>query len=78
MAVELLRDRWNLVELRDHLRAASELPGASVEGSAANVLADMLERLSDVGLLSRRSATSGRQKIDYRLTGPAAQTYCGR
>src|SRR5690625_7822906 len=77
MTLEVLGDRWSLVVLRDIIfgdhRRFRELLRHSEEGIASNVLASRLKRMSDVGLLTRHSDPSHRQKVDYRLTEPAIQ-----
>ncbi len=71
LTVEMLGDRWSLVILRDiillgkrHFRELLE----SNEGISSNILSDRLKMLVDVGMLTRSSDPTHKQKIIYSLT----------
>jgi DNA-binding HxlR family transcriptional regulator len=76
-SVEILGDRWTLVVLRDMIfgdgRHFSALHRDSLEGIATNVLADRLDKLVDLGLLTRHQDPSHRQRTNYRLAESAIQ-----
>jgi DNA-binding HxlR family transcriptional regulator len=72
LTLELLRDRWSLIVIRDIMfggrRHFRELITQSEEGIASNVLADRLKRLVENGLLSKRDDPAHKQKAIYSLT----------
>jgi DNA-binding HxlR family transcriptional regulator len=77
LTLEVLGDRWSLIVIRDVMfgnrRHYRELLTRSEEGIASNTLADRLQRLVAIGLLSRRDDPSHKQKAIYSLTEPAIQ-----
>src|SRR5665213_3182355 len=77
LTLEVLGDRWSLIVIRDVMfgnrRHYRELLTRSEEGNASNTLADRLQRLVAIGLLSRRDDPSHKQKAIYSLTEPAIQ-----
>src|SRR5262245_39683719 len=77
LAVEVLGDRWSLVVIRDMVfgnrRHYRELLQQSEEGIASNILAARLQRLTELGLISREPDPSHKQKVVYSLTEPAIQ-----
>jgi DNA-binding HxlR family transcriptional regulator len=72
LTVELLGDRWSLIVIRDVMfgerRHYNDLLRLSEEGIASNILADRLNRLVRVGLLTRRKDPTHKQKAIYSLT----------
>jgi DNA-binding HxlR family transcriptional regulator len=72
LTVEMLGDPWSLIVIRDVMfgnrRHFGELLGFSEEGIASNILADRLRRLVRIGLLSRGSDPTHKQKVIYSLT----------
>ena len=72
LTVELLGDRWSLIIIRDVMfgdrRHYNDLLRLSEEGIASNILADRLNRLVRVGLLTRRKDPTHKQKTIYSLT----------
>lgn len=72
LTVELLGDRWSLIVIRDVMfgdrRHYNDLLRLSEEGIASNILADRLNRLVHVGLLTRRKDPTHKQKAIYSLT----------
>lgn len=77
LAVEVLGDRWSLVVIRDMMfgnrRHFRELLQQSEEGIASNILAARLQRLTELGLISREHDPTHKQKIVYSLTEPAIE-----
>jgi DNA-binding HxlR family transcriptional regulator len=77
LAVEVLGDRWSLVVIRDMMfgnrRHFRELLQASEEGIASNILAARLQRLTELGLISREPDPTHKQKVVYSLAEPAIQ-----
>ena len=77
LAVEVLGDKWSLVVIRDMMfgnrRHFRELLHHSDEGIASNILASRLQRLTELGLVSRAPDPSHKQKVIYSLTEPAIQ-----
>jgi DNA-binding HxlR family transcriptional regulator len=77
LAVEVLGDKWSLVVIRDMMfgnrRHFRELLQHSQEGIASNILAARLQRLTELGLVSRTPDASHKQKVIYSLTEPAIQ-----
>jgi DNA-binding HxlR family transcriptional regulator len=77
LSLEVFGDRWSLIVIRDMMfgnrRHFNELLAKSDERIASNVLADRLQRLVRLGLISRAPDASHRQKVVYSLTEPAIQ-----
>lgn len=77
LTVEMLGDPWSLIVIRDVMfgnrRHFGELLRLSEEGIASNILADRLRRLVRVGLLSRGSDPTHKQKAIYSLTEASIQ-----
>jgi DNA-binding HxlR family transcriptional regulator len=77
LAVEVLGDRWSLVVIRDMMfgnrRHFRELLQHSDEGIASNILAARLQRLAELGLVTRAPDPSHKQKVVYSLTEQAIQ-----
>ena len=75
--LDVLGDRWSLLVLRDvifgdrrHFRA---LLTESEEGIASNILADRLQRLTALGMLTSAPDPRHKQRILLSLTEPAIQ-----
>jgi DNA-binding HxlR family transcriptional regulator len=69
-ALDLVGDRWTLAVLRDLLRGNtrfSELK-RSVNGIAANILSDRLQRLERYGIVGRHVYSEHPLRAEYRLT----------
>jgi len=77
LTLEMLGDRWSLIVIRDVMfgnrRHFGDLMRKSEEGIASNILADRLSRLVRVGLLSRVSDPTHKQKAIYSLTEASIQ-----
>jgi len=77
LSVEVLGDKWSLVVIRDLMfgnrRHFRELLQRSEEGIASNILASRLQRLTELGLVSRAPDPTHKQKVIYSLTEPAIQ-----
>lgn len=77
LAVEALGDKWSLIVIRDMMfgnrRHFRVLLYGSEERIASNVLADRLQRLTELGLISRAADPTHKQKVVYSLTEPAIQ-----
>lgn len=77
LAVEVLGDRWSLVVIRDIMfgnrRHFRDLLHNSEEGIASNILAARLQRLTELGIVSRSPDPTHKQKVVYSLTEPAIQ-----
>lgn len=77
LSLEVFGDRWSLIVIRDMMfgnrRHFNELLAKSDEGIASNVLADRLQRLVSLGMISRAPDPSHKQKVLYSLTEPAIQ-----
>ncbi|HKS47977.1 MAG TPA: helix-turn-helix domain-containing protein [Amycolatopsis sp.] len=77
LAVEVLGDKWSLVVIRDMMfgnrRHFRELLQNSEEGIASNILASRLQRLTELGLVSRAPDPTHKQKVVYSLSEPAIQ-----
>jgi DNA-binding HxlR family transcriptional regulator len=77
LAVEVLGDKWSLVVIRDMMfgnrRHFRELLANSEEGIASNILAARLQRLTELGLVTRAPDPTHKQKVIYSLTEPAIQ-----
>jgi len=72
LSLEALGDKWSLIVVRDIMfggrRRFRELLTASEEGIASNILADRLQHLTELGVLSRADDPSHKQKQIYSLT----------
>jgi DNA-binding HxlR family transcriptional regulator len=77
LSLEVFGDKWSLIVIRDMMfgnrRHFNELLAQSDEGIASNVLADRLQRLVALGMISRAPDPSHKQKVIYSLTEPAIQ-----
>lgn len=77
LSLEVFGDKWSLIVIRDMMfgnrRHFNELLAKSDEKIASNVLADRLQRLVSLGLVSRAPDPSHKQKVIYSLTEPAIQ-----
>jgi len=77
LSLEVFGDKWSLIVIRDMMfgnrRHFNELLAGSDEGIASNVLADRLQRLVALGMVSRVPDPSHKQKVIYSLTEPAIQ-----
>jgi DNA-binding HxlR family transcriptional regulator len=77
LSLEVLGDRWSLLIIRDvmfggrrHFRA---LLTGSEEGIASNILADRLQRLTGLGMLTSAPDPGHKQRVLLSLTEPAIQ-----
>ncbi|MGW4943178.1 winged helix-turn-helix transcriptional regulator [Actinoplanes sp. NPDC004185] len=77
LSLEVLGDKWSLLIIRDmmfgnrrHFRA---LLTESEEGIASNILADRLQRLTALGMLTSAPDPRHKQRILLSLTEPAIQ-----
>jgi DNA-binding HxlR family transcriptional regulator len=72
LSLEALGDKWSLIVVRDIMfggrRHFRELLLASQEGIASNILADRLQHLLELGVLSRADDPTHKQKQIYSLT----------
>lgn len=77
LSLEVFGDKWSLIVIRDMMfgnrRHFNELLSNSQEGIASNVLADRLQRLVELGLISRAPDPRHKQKVVYSLAEPAIQ-----
>ena len=77
LSLEVFGDRWSLIVIRDMMfgnrRHFRELLTRSDEGIASNVLADRLQRLVELGMITRAPDPSHKQKVIYSLAEPAIQ-----
>jgi DNA-binding HxlR family transcriptional regulator len=71
ISLEMLGDRWSLLIIRDlmvrGLRTFKEFQ-ESGEGIATNILADRLNRLEAIGIITAQQGKHDRRRVDYRLT----------
>ncbi|MEV0902160.1 helix-turn-helix domain-containing protein [Actinoplanes sp. NPDC049802] len=77
LSLEVLGDKWSLLVIRDmmfgdrrHFRA---LLTRSEEGIASNILADRLQRLTALGMITSAPDPGHRQRMRLSLTEPAIQ-----
>ncbi|SDS77154.1 winged helix-turn-helix transcriptional regulator [Actinoplanes derwentensis] len=77
LSLEVIGDRWSLLIIRDmmfgdrrHFRA---LLTNSEEGIATNILADRLQRLTQLGMITSAPDPGHKQRILLSLTEPAIQ-----
>ena len=72
LTLEALGDKWSLIVVRDVMfggrRRFRELLAGSQEGIASNILADRLQHLVALGVLTRVADPSHKQKQIYSLT----------
>ena len=72
LTLEVLGDKWSLIVVRDIMfggrRRFRELLAASVEGIASNILADRLQHLVELGVLTRAADPTHKQKLIYSLS----------
>lgn len=72
LTLEALGDKWSLIVVRDIMfggrRRFRELLAGSQEGIASNILADRLQHLVELGVLTRAADPSHKQKQIYSLT----------
>jgi len=77
LTLEALGDKWSLIVVRDIMfggrRRFRELLTASEEGIASNILADRLQHLVELGVLTRAADPTHKQKQIYSLTEPGIQ-----
>src|ERR1700721_2389737 len=77
LTLEMLGDRWSLIIVRDIMfgnrRHYGDLLKLSEEGIASNILASRLDRLLELGLLSRTQDPTHKQKAIYSLTEPSIE-----
>ena len=77
LTLEMLGDRWSLIVIRDIMfgnrRHYVDLLKLSEEGIASNILANRLDRLLQLGLLSRIQDPTHKQKAIYSLTEPSIE-----
>ena len=77
LTLEILGDRWSLIIVRDIMfgnrRHYGDLLKLSEEGIASNILANRLDRLLQLGLLSRIQDPTHKQKAIYSLTEPSIE-----
>jgi DNA-binding HxlR family transcriptional regulator len=77
LTMEVLGDRWSLVVIRDMMfgnrRHYRDLLTHSMEGIASNILAARLQKLLELGLITRTGDPSHKQKGIYSLTEMAIQ-----
>lgn len=71
VSLEMLGDRWSLLIIRDLMvrgyRTFKEFQQAG-EGIATNILADRLQKLINVDIISTEQVPGDRRSIHYRLT----------
>ena len=75
-ALDLVGDKWSLVVIRSLMLGASSYSDllAAPEKIATNILADRLERLEAMGLITSEPAPAGaKARRTYRLTRPGAE-----
>lgn len=77
LTLEVLGDKWSLIVIRDMMfgnrRHFRTLLTQSEEGIASNILADRLQMLVDMALVTKSQDPTHRQKVIYSLTEPAIQ-----
>jgi DNA-binding HxlR family transcriptional regulator len=71
VSLEILGDRWSLLIIRDLMvrgfRTFTEFQ-ASGEGIATNILAERLQRLEAVGIITAEAEERDARRVNYRLT----------
>lgn len=77
LSLEVFGDKWSLIVIRDMMfgnrRHFNELLAGNEERIASNVLADRLQRLVELGMITRAPDPSHKQKVLYSLAEPAIQ-----
>jgi DNA-binding HxlR family transcriptional regulator len=77
LTLEMLGDRWSLIIVRDIMfgnrRHYGDLLKLSEEGIASNILANRLDRMLQLGLLTRVQDPTHKQKAIYSLTEPTIE-----
>ena len=77
LSLEVLGDKWSLLIIRDMMfgnrRHFRSLLTNSEEGIASNILADRLQRLTALGMLTSAPDPGHKQRILLSLTEPAIQ-----
>lgn len=77
LTLEALGDKWSLIVVRDVMfggrRRFRELLTASEEGIASNILADRLQHLVELGVLTRAADPTHKQKQIYSLSEAGIQ-----
>jgi DNA-binding HxlR family transcriptional regulator len=72
LTLEALGDKWSLIVVRDIMfggrRRFRELLTGSQEGIASNILADRLQHLVELGVLTRAADPTHKQKQIYSLS----------
>lgn len=71
IALEMLGDRWSLLIIRDLMVRGYRTFQAfqrSGEGIATNILADRLQKLEAVGILTAEAEETDGRRVNYRLT----------
>jgi DNA-binding HxlR family transcriptional regulator len=73
----VLGDKWSLIVIRDIMfgnrRHFRELLTQSEEGIASNILASRLQRLVNIGIITKSVDKTHRQKVIYNLTEPGIE-----
>ena len=77
LSLEVLGDKWSLLIIRDMMfgnrRHFRSLLTQSEEGIASNILADRLQRLTALGMITSAPDPGHKQRILLSLTEPAIQ-----
>ena len=77
LSLEVLGDKWSLLIIRDMMfgnrRHFRSLLTNSEEGIASNILADRLQRLTALGMLTSAPDPGHKQRILLSLTEPSIQ-----
>lgn len=77
LSLEVFGDKWSLIVIRDMMfgnrRHFNVLLSNSNEGIASNILVNRLQRLVDLGMITRTPDPSHKQKVLYSLAEPAIQ-----
>ena len=77
LTLEALGDKWSLIVVRDIMfggrRHFRELQAHSEEGIASNILADRLQHLVELGVLTRAADPTHKQKQVYSLSETGIQ-----
>jgi DNA-binding HxlR family transcriptional regulator len=77
LTLEVLGDKWSLIVIRDIIfgnrRHFRELLTQSEEGIASNILANRLQRLVKIGIITKSADKTHRQKVIYNLTEAGIQ-----
>lgn len=69
--IELFGDKWSLLIIRDLTFASKRYYGEflqSDEGISTNILANRLNSLEEIGIISKRNDDTHKQKLIYSLT----------